>query len=125
MPQIPPQIVVSLVQLTVTILQLFLMIFTWFNPRRVRPFIGQRLDRVEAAMASQQALEMLPVDDPSAHSLAEQLNPSTHQPGIIHDPALPDSSSGILANRAQHQSSPTQNDQHHEPRAIHQSMIST
>ncbi|KAI1308124.1 hypothetical protein F5Y03DRAFT_351324 [Xylaria venustula] len=119
MPQIPSQIVVSLVQLTVTTLQLFLMVFTWLNPRRARPFIAQH--RAEAAMAAQQALEIVPVDPQSS---AEQLTHSMLQPGVIHHPALPDSVPGIRGNRVQQQSSPTENDQHVEPRVTHQSMIS-
>ncbi|KAI0432505.1 hypothetical protein F5Y09DRAFT_301563 [Xylaria sp. FL1042] len=115
MIQLPSQVVVPIVQLAVTTLQLFLMLFTWLNPRRTRPFIGQY--RAEATMASQHTLGLSPPDVPSFTS---QPIPSARRPGISHPYTLPSSSaSSIRESQTEHQIFPTDDGHRVEHHAAH------
>ncbi|KAI1154012.1 hypothetical protein F4825DRAFT_413202 [Nemania diffusa] len=51
--QLPLQIVVAIVQLLITTLQLFLMLFTWLNPKHAQPTTNQSLGATELAMRVQ------------------------------------------------------------------------
>ncbi|KAI1738843.1 hypothetical protein F4680DRAFT_424214 [Xylaria scruposa] len=72
--QPPLQTIVAILQLIMTTLQLIFMIFTWFNPKRTQPFVNQRLESAETALAPQQhGRETSPTDIAStAIDLAQQ-----------------------------------------------------
>lgn len=57
MLQLSSQIAVVVVQLTITTLQLFLMLFTWLNPNRGRPFSNQGLEAAQTVVDTQQNLD--------------------------------------------------------------------
>ncbi|KAI0457587.1 hypothetical protein F5B21DRAFT_85377 [Xylaria acuta] len=80
--QLPSQVIVAIVQLIITTLQLLLMIFTWFNPKRTRPFIDQRLEAAETVLAPQHGCETPPT---AIAGPAIQLTPSCQRPPSIHD----------------------------------------
>jgi|SRR5436190_307123 hypothetical protein len=112
---LPSQTVVAIVQLIVTALQLSLMIFTWFIPRRARPFVTQRmllqallreasliprsgLSGAEPAIAYQHGLETLPIDVESSGPQLPPLSRPYPMPSPVC-PGPPSSSPGSPSHR--------------------------